>query len=88
MQAIYHPRDIDLVFHDILVCLRRPGVLANPRDVLLRLVCVNYEKAASVSVELGFSALSFTIYIYRHMIKYRYVPFDWGRKTRYGSSSN
>ncbi|KAH9956538.1 retrieval of early ER protein Rer1 [Russula dissimulans] len=23
----------------------------------------------------------------QHMIKYRYVPFDWGRKTRYGSST-
>jgi len=23
----------------------------------------------------------------QHMIKYRYVPFDWGRKTRYGSSN-
>ncbi|TFY80098.1 hypothetical protein EWM64_g3915 [Hericium alpestre] len=22
----------------------------------------------------------------QHMIKYRYVPFDWGRKTRYGSN--
>ncbi|KAF8483782.1 retrieval of early ER protein Rer1 [Russula ochroleuca] len=22
----------------------------------------------------------------QHMIKYRYVPFDWGRKTRYGGS--
>ncbi|KAI0258863.1 retrieval of early ER protein Rer1 [Gloeopeniophorella convolvens] len=24
----------------------------------------------------------------QHMIKYRYVPFDWGRKTRYGGASN
>jgi len=54
MQAIHHPRDIDLVFHDILVSLRRPSVLANSRDVLLRLVCVNYEKAAPVSVALWF----------------------------------
>ena len=54
MQAIHHPRDIDIVFHDILSCLRRPSVLANSRDVLLRLVCANYEKAASVSVALGF----------------------------------
>ncbi|KAF8504738.1 retrieval of early ER protein Rer1 [Russula emetica] len=23
----------------------------------------------------------------QHMIKYRYVPFDWGRKTRYGGSA-
>ncbi|KAA1470540.1 retrieval of early ER protein Rer1 [Dentipellis sp. KUC8613] len=23
----------------------------------------------------------------QHMIKYRYVPFDWGRKTRYGQNS-
>jgi len=23
----------------------------------------------------------------QHMIKYRYVPFDWGRKTRYGAST-
>jgi len=23
----------------------------------------------------------------QHMIKYRYVPFDWGRKTRYGGSN-
>lgn len=23
----------------------------------------------------------------QHMIKYRYVPFDWGRKTRYGASN-
>jgi len=23
----------------------------------------------------------------QHMIKYRYVPFDWGRKTRYGGAS-
>ncbi|KAI0039499.1 retrieval of early ER protein Rer1 [Auriscalpium vulgare] len=22
----------------------------------------------------------------QHMIKYRYVPFDWGRKARYGSA--
>ncbi|KAH9021218.1 retrieval of early ER protein Rer1 [Lactarius hengduanensis] len=22
----------------------------------------------------------------QHMIKYRYIPFDWGRKTRYGGS--
>ncbi|KAI0294396.1 retrieval of early ER protein Rer1 [Russula brevipes] len=22
----------------------------------------------------------------QHMIKYRYVPFDWGRKTRYGAT--
>ncbi|KAI0302363.1 retrieval of early ER protein Rer1 [Multifurca ochricompacta] len=23
----------------------------------------------------------------QHMIKYRYIPFDWGRKTRYGMST-
>ncbi|KAI0000905.1 Rer1 family-domain-containing protein [Russula vinacea] len=23
----------------------------------------------------------------QHMIKYRYIPFDWGRKTRYGGST-
>ena len=23
---------------------------------------------------------------HRHVIKYRYVPFDWGRKTRYGAT--
>ncbi|KAN0125634.1 retrieval of early ER protein Rer1 [Russula decolorans] len=23
----------------------------------------------------------------QHMIKYRYIPFDWGRKTRYGGSA-
>ena len=54
MQAIHHPRDIDFVFHDILVCLRRPSVLANSRDVLLCLVRVDYEKAAPVSATLGF----------------------------------
>ena len=54
MQVIHHPRDIDLVFHDILFCLRRPSVLANSRDVLLRLVRVNYEKATPVSLALGF----------------------------------
>lgn len=50
MQAIHHPRDIDIVFHDILGCLRRPSVLANSRDVLLRPVRVDYEKAAPVRV--------------------------------------
>jgi len=24
----------------------------------------------------------------QHMIKYRYVPFDWGRKTRYGGANS
>jgi hypothetical protein len=54
MQAIHHSRDTDLVFHDILGCLRRPSVLANSRDVLLCLVRVNHEKAAPVSVAPGF----------------------------------
>ena len=25
---------------------------------------------------------------YRHMIKYKYVPFDLGRKARYGSGAH
>ncbi len=55
MQALHYARDIDLVFHDILIRFRRPSVLANPRDVLLRLVRIDYEKTATVSGALCFS---------------------------------
>ena len=49
IQVVHYARYIDIIFHDILGHLRRPSVLANPRDVLLRLVRVDYEKAATVS---------------------------------------
>jgi hypothetical protein len=49
IQAIYDSRDRNILFHDIFVRVRCPGVLANPRDVLLRIVCVDHEKAITVS---------------------------------------
>jgi hypothetical protein len=88
IQAIHDSRDLNLLLHDIFVRVRCPSILANPRVVLLRIVCVDHEKAITVS--LGFLLLSqhvFPTRFYRHMIKYRYIPFDWGRKTRYGGSA-
>ena len=49
LQAIYDSRDLNLLLHDIFGHVRCPSVLANPRDVLLRLVCVDHEKAITVS---------------------------------------
>jgi hypothetical protein len=49
MQAIHHSRKCDLLLHDILDRVRCPSILANPRDVLLRLIRVDYEKAITVS---------------------------------------
>lgn len=49
IQAIHDSRDLDLLLHDIFVRVRCPSVLANPRDVLLRLVCIDHEKAITVS---------------------------------------
>lgn len=86
IQAIYDSRDCNLLFHDIFDRVRCPSVLANPRDVLLRLVCVDHEKAITVSWFV-FNPSTFFRPVYRHMIKYRYIPFDWGRKTRYGGSA-
>ena len=49
IQAIYDSRDLNLLLHDIFVRVRCPSVLANSCDVLLRLVCVDHEKAITVS---------------------------------------
>ena len=49
IQAIHDSRDRNRLLHDIFICVRCPSVLANPRDVLLRLVCVDHEKAITVS---------------------------------------
>ena len=48
LQAIYDSRDLNLFLHDIFVRVRCPSV-ANSRDVLLSLVCVDHEKAITVS---------------------------------------
>lgn len=49
MQAIHYSRNRDLLLHDIFDRVRCPSVLANPRDVLLRLIRVDNEKAITVS---------------------------------------
>ena len=49
IQAIHDSRDLNLLLHDIFDRVRCPSVLADPRDVLLRLVCVDHEKAIAVS---------------------------------------
>src|SRR6266852_3058100 len=86
IQAIHDSRHLDLLLHDIFDRVRCPSVLANPRNVLLRLVCVDHEKTITVSWFLFYPSAFFRP-VYRNMIKYRYIPFDWGRKTRYGGSA-
>jgi hypothetical protein len=49
IQAIHDSRYRNRLLHDIFDRVRCPSVLANPRDVLLRLVCVDHEKAVTVS---------------------------------------
>jgi hypothetical protein len=49
IQAIHDSRNRNLILYDIFVRVRCPSVLADPRDVLLRLVCVDHEKAITVS---------------------------------------
>lgn len=50
IQAIHDSRDFNLVLHDVFVRVRCPSVLADPRDVLLRIVCVDHEKTVTVSL--------------------------------------
>ena len=50
LQAIYDSCDLNLLLHDIFIRVREcPSVLANSRDVLLRLVCIDHEKTITVS---------------------------------------
>ena len=59
IQVIYHSRNIDILLHDIFDRVRCSSVLANPRDVLLRLVRVDYEEAITVSGTLFFLSPGF-----------------------------
>ena len=86
LQVVHYTCNHNFILYDILDCVRCPGLLANSCNVFLCLVRVNHEKAVTVSESVSCSDPRSTVPL-RHMIKYRYVPFDWGRKTRYGASN-
>lgn len=62
-------------------------VLAYPCLILLHLVCAYDAEANSVrSCHILPSSNPNERRHFRHMIKYKYIPFDFGRKTRYGNA--
>ena len=63
LQVIYHSRNLDILLHDIFDRVRCPSVLANPRDVLLRPVRVDHEKAITVSGTFFFSSMVFNQFL-------------------------
>ena len=73
----------------ILGNVRRASILAYPRRLLLRPLRAHHAPANTVRIT------PWVIYVrrrqhanirrdHRHMIKYKYIPFDMGRKARYG----
>ena len=83
--ARHRLRAVRVVFRDV----RRPRVLAHPGRLLLRPLRAHHAPANTVRIT------PWVIYVrrrqhakirrdHRHMIKYKYVPFDLGRKARYG----
>ena len=66
MQVIHYSRNRDFLLHDIFDRVRCPSVLANPRDVLLRLIRVDNEKAITVSGALFFARAHFSTSFQAH----------------------
>jgi hypothetical protein len=66
----------------VVLNVRRTSILAYPCTLLLRLIRPDHETTDTVS--LDFIHIACLTQPHRHMIKYRYIPFDIGRKTRYG----
>ena len=96
VQALIDPcnRNRALMHHKQRI--RRTSLLAYPCLLFLCAVCFDYAEADSVSLSFIFSlSLPSPLFIrpafltppFRHMIKYKYIPFDIGRKTRYGNAN-
>jgi hypothetical protein len=86
LQAFLDPRNSHCLVLYLFRGIRRSRILADPRCLLLHSVCAHFAPANPVRHTLNKGFTSYFLLKRRHMIKYKYIPFDIGRKTRYGGS--